>query len=399
MDHHILTSLVMLLLLACGIVFLSDIFKLPYTIALVIVGLIIAVFKLAPHIYINHAITFDIILPPLLFVGAMHMDLGRLKKNAKIITMLVIPGVIVSTLIIGYSLHYLLGLELIYALLFGIIITPTDPISVLTILKKVGAPERLRTILEGESLFNDGTGVVIFTILLGMISEHTHFQMGESLREFAFVTGGGTLIGLIVGLAAYHLLKRIDDHLLEVSLTVAMTFGTPLLAEYFHFSGIIAIVVAGLIIGNYGRVYSMSEKTCLVLETFWEVIEFIINCLLFLVIGIELQYLLQGGVHFPWMAIAWSIFALLCSRLIVVYPIVWIKNRISSRKIPWSWAHILFWGGLKGSLSIAMVVLLPESIPYRSTFLMIAFSIVVFSLIVQGLTMKPLLRKLQLSQE
>jgi len=178
-------------------------------------------------------------------------------------------------------------------LLFGALITPTDPISVLAILKKAGAPKKLRTILEGESLFNDGTGVVLFTVILGLTAGNAHFNLGHTVLEFFLVTGGGTLIGAAAGYAAYRAMKNIDDHLHEVAISVVLVFGTPLLAEALHCSGIIAIVVAGLIMGNYGRLYSMSQHTRESLENFWEVIEFLINSILFLVIGIELQEIIK----------------------------------------------------------------------------------------------------------
>ncbi len=397
MDPHLTTSLVELLLIACTVAIFTSWLKQPYTIALVLVGLVVAVLKLTPAIHISHDVTFTLILPPLLFQGAMHMDLERLRNNWKAIAMLAIPGVVCSTFLIGFLIHSFLGIEFIYALLFGALITPTDPISVLSILKKVGAPERLRAILEGESLFNDGTGVVVFSIILAMTTGVHDFNATDAIMKFFMVAGGGTLVGLAVGFIGFKILQKLNDHLLEVALTVVMTFGTPLLAEHFHMSGIIAVVVAGLIIGNYGKIYSMSEKTRETLETFWEVIDFVINSLLFLVIGIELQVVEQSDLLRLWLPIITTLGILLFSRAVVVYPVVWIKNKISDRPIPPGWSHVLFWGGLKGSLSIALVVGLPSDFLYRDFFLAVAFSIVLFSLVIQGLTMKPLLRKLGLT--
>jgi CPA1 family monovalent cation:H+ antiporter len=219
------------------------------------------------------------------------------------------------------------------------------------------------------------------------------------LGKFLVVTGGGTIIGLLSGYLVYAILKRIDDHLLEVAITVVMTFGTPLLAEAFHFSGIIAIVVACLIIGNFGKIHSMSDKTREVLENFWEVIEFLINSILFLVIGVELQVMGNAELSELWKPVGVVLLTVLVSRGIVVYPIVAFKNMISSNDIPWKWSHILFWGGLRGSLSIALVVGLPDDIERREYFLALAFAMVLFSLIVQGLTMKPLISQLGLSQK
>lgn len=398
MHPHILASIITLLLIACIVAIVAEWFKITYTIALVLVGLIVAYLHITPEVFISHDVIFTLILPPLLFHGAMHMDLEQLKKNWKPISMLAVLGVVLSTLLIGFLLNQFWRIEFIYALLFGALITPTDPVSVLSILKKIGAPQRLRVILEGESVFNDGTGVVVFSIILGIISGAKSFHLGDTLLTFLKVTGGGTLIGGVVGFLAYKLLKKINDHLLEVAITVVLTFGTPLLAEHFHFSGIIAVVVAGLIIGNYGRMYSMSEKTRETLETFWEVIEFIINSLLFLIVGLELQVIRSQSMTFPWLYIVYGILAVLVSRLFVVYPIVWIKNKISSRDLPWSWSHVLFWGGLKGSISIALVVGLPPEFKYREFFLTAAFSVVLFTLVVQGLSMRTVIRSLKLNK-
>jgi len=398
-EPHLIASIVTLLLIACIVSIIAQRLKQPYTIALVVVGLLIAVTKLVPSIHISHDVTFTLILPPLLFYGALHMDLEHLRNHWKSIGMLAIPGVAISTLLIGFIIAQLWDIELIYALLFGALITPTDPISVLSILKKVNAPQRLRIILEGESLFNDGTGVVLFTIILGMITGGQNFQFGRTVGNFLIVTGGGAVLGTFLGYLTYRILKKLDDHLLEVAITVVLAFGTPLLAESLHLSGIIAVVVAGLIVGNYGKIYSMSAKTRQTLDSFWEVIDFIINSILFLVIGVELQVIrMEQMLQFA-PAIGGGIFALLLSRLIVVYPVVWLRNKISREKIPGRWAHIFFLGGLRGSISIALVVGLPSHFIYRDLFLTVAFFIVLFTLVVQGLTMAPFVKALGLLQE
>ena len=398
MDAHLIGEITFLLMIACAVAIIAEWLKQPYTIALVLVGLVVAVLNLTPHIIISHDIIFTLILPPLLFHGALHMDLSHLKENWRSIVLLAFPGVVITTLLIGLLAHHFLHIPFIYAMLFGAIVTPTDPISVLSILGRVGAPKRLRTILEGESLFNDGTGVVVFMIILEMIHSQAQFDLGYALTKFLMVTGGGTVIGIAVGVGAYHLLKRLDDHLLEVAITVVITFGTPLLAEAFHFSGIIAIVVAGMIIGNYGKIYSMSNKTRETLDSFWEVIEFVINSLLFLIIGLELQEIPQDHLRNLGMPIVIAILAVNAARGLVVYPVIWLRNKFGTNDIPWKWKHVLFWGGLKGSISIALVVGLPAEMPYREMFLVLAFGVVLFTLIVQGLTMKPLIQSLRLNE-
>lgn len=398
MHSHLIGEITLLLMIACAVAIIVEWLKQPYTIALVVVGLVIAVLRLTPHVIITHDVIFTLILPPLLFHGALHMDLERLKENWRSIVLLAFPGVVITTLLIGLLAHHLLGIPFIYAMLFGAIVSPTDPISVLSILGRVGAPKRLRTILEGESLFNDGTGVVVFMIILEIIESHGHFDVAHAAGKFLLVAGGGTVIGIAVGIIAYHLLKRLDNHLLEVAITVVITFGTPLLAESFHLSGIIAIVVAGLIIGNYGKIYSMSNKTRETLDSFWEVIEFVINSLLFLIIGIELQEIPREHLTGLAAPILISIAAVTAARGLTVYPVIWLRNKFGDNDVPWKWKHVLFWGGLKGSISIALVVGLPAGTLYREMFLVLAFCIVLFTLIVQGLTMKPLIEGLKLNE-
>jgi len=397
MNEHLLVSMVVLLLIACVVAFIARWLKQPYTVALVIVGLMVAITKVTPDISISHDVTFMIVLPPLLFQGAMHMDLSQLKENWKSIALLAVPGVIVSTFVIGFLLHNFWGIGLLSALLLGSILTPTDPISVLAILKKTKTPRRLNTILEGESLFNDGTAVVLFTIILSLIMGDHNVTAVSSVVNFVKMVAGGAVIGLLLGFAVYKILQKIDDHLLEVTITIVLTFGTPLIAEAFHFSGIIAIVVAGLIIGNYGRIYSMSEKTRETLETFWEVVDFVINSILFLVIGIELQVFSYQEFQGFWPYILTGIVVVTVARAMVVYSCVWLRNRLIKKdQIPSDWTHILFWGGLKGSLSIALIVGLPEGFPMRNLFLMVGFGVVLFTLIIQAVTMRPLVRRLEM---
>jgi len=398
MDPHIISSIVTLLLIACIVSIITEWLKQPYTIALVFVGLLVAVLKITPQIHLDNHVTFTLILPPLLFYGSLHTDLEQLKNNWKSIVLLAIPGVVLTTLLIGFLIHSVLGVPMMIAMLFGALISPTDPISVLSILNKVGAPKRLKVILEGESLFNDGTGVVIFSIILAMVTGGEHFDLGHSAIKFIKIAGGGALIGFLCGYIAYKLLKKLDNNLLEVTITIVLVFGTPLLAEFFHLSGIIAIVVAGLIIGNYGKIYTMADNATSAIDTFWEVIDFMINSILFVLIGVELQVINQSTFVSLLPITAIIILVALFSRAIVVYPLVWIRNAISRQDIPQKWSHLIFWGGLKGSISIALVVGLPQSITYRNYFLVFAFAFVMFSLFIQALTMKPLIQKLDIKE-
>ena len=324
------------------------------------------------------------------------MNLKYLKQDWKPIILLAIPGVLVSTLLVGYPLSYFWHVPLNYALLFGALISPTDPVSVLAIMKKIKAPERLRTILEAESLFNDGTGVVLFIVILTMIQNNESLNLGQTLYQFLLVTGGGVLVGGLCGYLIYQLLKTIKNHLLEVSLTVLLAFGTPLIAESIHCSGIIAVVVAGFMMGK-GRLSCLSSKSRETVETFWTVIDSIMISFIFFMIGLQLQVIGKNNLLEFKGLILIGIVVVLISRVLVIYPTNWAYYRISKYSIPLKWNHILFWGGLRGTIPIILMLQLP-AFQYRTLFLSATFGIVLFSIIVQGLTIEPLLRRLKLQQ-
>ena len=389
--------IVALLLIACLVGLGMRWIKQPYTIALVLVGLVIALTKLTPQISLTHDVAFFLILPPILFYGGMHLNLEHLKQDWKRIALLAIPGVVISALLVGYPLFYFWHIPLNYALLFGALISPTDPVSVLAIMKKIKAPERLRTILEAESLFNDGTGVVLFMVILTMIQNKEPLNLGHALFQFILVTGGGAMVGGLCGFLVHQLLKTIEDHLLEVTLTVVLAFGAPLLAESLHCSGIIAVVVAGLMMGK-GRLSCMSSKSRETIETFWEVIDFIMNSLIFLLIGIQLQVIGKNDLFEFKGLILIGVMAVLISRILIVYPTIYGFNQILKPSIPSTWNHVIFWGGLRGTIPIILMLQLPE-FQYRSLFLAATFGVVLFSIIIQGLTIEPLLKKFKLQQK
>jgi CPA1 family monovalent cation:H+ antiporter len=395
--------------------------KVPYTIILVLIGLIIAGFsgRLGWDIEIGEFLTEDfifmIMLPPLLFEGALTMNLEHLKNNLKTIVALAIPGVLVSTFITGSLIHLLIGqfvgLDFMVSLLFGAMISPTDPVSVLALFKRLGAPKRLSTIVEGESLFNDGTGVVIFGIILTMIGSDVATDpgtlLGEGILNFIIVTVSGLSLGGFLGYAAYKFLGKIDDHLIEVTITFILSFGTFLLTHLInealkHFtgtpyewvSGVLAVVAAGLIIGNYGTLFSMSASTRVALFTFWDFMTFIINSLLFLLIGISINLgdLICDGL---WILIAIAVVVI--TRALVTYSTSNILNHFKA-KLKSRWQHVMFWGGLRGAIPIALIlgVLAKEEFPDEAKAIIshLVFGVVLFSLVFQGLTMEPLMKRL-----
>ena len=398
MIEHAVGIYIGLLLLSCVIAIASKmVTHLPYTIFLTLVGLGIGVLGIGPEIEetgFGHDLIFFVFLPPLLFQGAFHMNLNSLLKQFWPIVCFAVPGVIVSTLLVGGVVGWLGGISsMMVAILFGALISPTDPVSVLALFKEVGAPEDLKTIVEGESLFNDATGVVLFTILLKALMGGQGFGFGQAAYEFVKVSVGGLLLGAVLGWIVFKIMRHIEDHLLENALCLVLAYGSFWLAEGLHLSGVIGTVMAGLMIGNYGRRLSMSEKTTETVETFFESIGFLINSLLFILIGLELREV-PGNIM--WMTVFVAIAAMLIGRAAVSYSFYWLLNQVGTRR-PKKWKHILFWGGLRGSIPIALLLQLPNEgvlITWRPVLLVAGFGCVFFSLVVQGITMKPLMRKI-----
>ncbi|MGB2928574.1 MAG: sodium:proton antiporter [Desulfobacterales bacterium] len=398
MIEHAVGIYIGLLLLACVVAIVSKmVTHLPYTIFLTLVGLVIGVLGIGPKIEetgFGHELIFFVFLPPLLFQGAFHMNLNSLLKQFWPIVCFAVPGVIVSTLMVGGVVGWLGGVSsMMVAILFGALISPTDPVSVLALFKEVGAPDDLKTLVEGEALFNDATGVVLFTILLKAVLSGQGFGFGQAIYEFVKVSVGGLVLGAVLGWIVFKIMRHLEDHLLENTLCLVLAYGSFWLAEVIHFSGVIATVMAGLMIGNYGRRLSMSEKTTRTVETFFESIDFLINSLLFILIGLELR---EVPANIMWMTVFVAIAAMLIGRAAVSYSFYWLLNQVGKKRPP-IWKHILFWGGLRGSIPIALLLQLPDKgvlETWRPVLLVAGFGCVFFSLVVQGITMEPLMRRL-----
>lgn len=371
--------------------------RIPYTIALVLAGVILATLHLIPAVELEPHLILTLFLPALLFEAAFHLEFEELRQNLRTVVTLAVPGVLLSTGIVGALVvggTHLMGRPIAWpvALLFGALISATDPISVVALFREVGAPKRLSVILEGESLFNDGTAIVLYRILAGIVLAGT-FDPLMSVRQFLIVALGGGALGLVVGYLFSRLVGRIDDHLIEITLTVVMAYGVYLAAEALHVSGVIAVVVAALVMGNYGARRGMSPTTRITLVSFWEYVVFVVNSVIFLIIGMQAEFL--GSVIANPLLIAIAIGAVLVARAVVVYPLSFLIARLVEA-IPPSWGHVLYWGGLRGSVSLALALGLSEAIPERPLLVSMAFGYVFFSLVVQGLTMGPLLRRLGL---
>ncbi len=384
------TQFFWLLLISFGVALLARRLRVPYALALVVTGLLIGIPRLMPQAHLEPHLLFTVFLPPLLFESAIHLRLDALRRDWKPIAIYTLFGTIFSTFIVGGLMAWLLKLPLPVALVFGALISATDPISVIAIFKRLGAGRRLTLIMEAESLFNDGVAVVLFTVLLGVALGGTA-SWALGLGQFVRLVVGGVLLGVAIGAMASRVHLELDDHLVEITLTTVVAFGAYLGAEALHLSGVVAVVSAGLTIGNFGQT-AMSPSTRLAVTAFWEYAGFVVNSLVFLLVGIEVVYVNwtdKFGV------------ALVASLIVLagraaIYPLTFVVNRVGG-EVPRAWRHILFWGGLRGALSMALVLGLPANFPQRDTLVAATFGVVLFSLLVQGLSIGTLLQRLGLS--
>ncbi len=364
--------------------------RVPYTVALVVVGLLITFqspikFELTPELILA------LFVPPLVFEAAFHLNLVELRRNLPSILLLTFPGVILTTFIVGGMLVLGINLTLPIALVFGALIAATDPVSVVALFRTLGVPKRLSVLIEGESLFNDGTAIVLFNLMLAIILTGK-FSLADSVVDFFVVSIGGILVGLVLGWLVAQLISRVDNYLIETTFTTILAFGSYLVAERFGFSGVLAVVVAGLVNGNISP-QGMSPTSRIVIFNFWEYVAFLANSLVFLLLGLQINI---SSLLASWQPILWAVLAILVARLIMVYGLSWLGNRFSE-PIPFRWQHILNWGGLRGAISLALVLSLPIEIgPERDLLRVMAYGVVLFTLLVQSTTMAPLIRRLKI---
>jgi len=399
----VLNTAAILITLAALFSYLNHRFvRLPNTIGIMIISLLLSLIvliagKLGSNFLVYHAASIvhsidfyqtlmNGMLSFLLFAGALHVNLSDLNQQKGIIGVLATFGVVASTFIIGSLAWWVLnalGIEIsyLYCLLFGALISPTDPIAVLGILKIARVPKTLETKISGESLFNDGVGVVVFLVILGLATggqEATVQGIGLLLLQEVL---GGILFGFVLGLGVYHLLKDVDNYQLEVLLTLALVMGGYALANAIHISGPIAIVVAGLFIGNHGRLFAMSDKSRTHLDTFWELVDEILNAVLFVLIGIEVL-LIALKTEYYLAALAIIPLVMFARYVSVGLPILVFRR---FRTFTPGVVQVMTWGGLRGGISVALALSLPVSTE-REIILAITYAVVIFSIIVQGVT-------------
>jgi CPA1 family monovalent cation:H+ antiporter len=388
------TILLLLFVVATVVAIAVQRLAVPYTVALVFTGLVLGLLHAfeAPHL--TKALLFNVFLPGLLFEAAFHIEFKQFWRNRFTIHSLALPGVVVAIALtaviltpVANGLHLVQDFTWKHALVFGAIISATDPIAVVAIFKSLGVPNRLSVLLGGESLLNDGVAIVFFTLSLAIVTGTEVTARGLAF-DFIKIVGIGALIGAGVGLAVSQVIKQVDDPMIEIMLTTIAAYGSFLAAEHFHYSGVIATVSAGMLCGNYGARVGMSPSTRIAVETFWEYVAFALNSIVFLLIGLE--------VHFPallasWLAILVAYLVVTGGRALVIFGASSLL-RGTRERFPWAWSVILTWGGLRGGLSMVLVLSLPKDFPHRELLVSMTFGVVILSILVHGLTMSPLLR-------
>ena len=411
MDYFVIASILVFISAFFGYVNVRF-FKLPTTIGLTLITIVftLGVFALsyyddtlleAERYIITHidfrTVLLDIMLSFLLFAGALHTDVQKLREQRWPVLVFATFGVLASTFLIGIGTYYALellglGTRFVYCLLFGALISPTDPIAVLGILKKAGVPKKLEIKIVGESLFNDGVGVVIFLTIFGLASGSGNgIDWSDVVSLFVEEVFGGLLLGGILGWFTFKLMRSINDYAIEVIITLAAVMSGTVLAQYLHVSAPLAMVVAGLIVGGQkSREQAMTGDTENYVDKFWELIDILLNTILFVLIGMEILvldfergYLLAGLIMIP--------IALLCRYASLIVPVYIFRKRLEF--VP-NTALIMTWGGLRGAISIALALGLSQEM-HRDLFLVITYVVVIFSIIVQGLTVGKLVNKLE----
>ena len=385
--------------------------KLPTTIGLLLISLLLSLaliglgkfgFPLESYAQVllkevdfNKAL-MEGMLSALLFAGALHVSLDDLKQQKWIVAILASVGMLSSTFMVGFASYYVfawfdLNIPLIYCLLFGSLISPTDPIAVLGILKHLGAPKSLETKIAGESLFNDGIAVVVFIVMLGIATaggdSNEPVSAANVIMLFLQEAVGGVGFGLIAGYIVFRMLATIDNYQVEILLTLGLVFGGYALASALHISGPIFVVVAGLLIGNRGRQYAMSDRTKEHLDDFWELIDEILNAVLFVLIGLEVL-ILSFDLNYLYAGLAMIPLTLLARFISVGVPVSLMKLR---KTFTPNVIRILTWGGLRGGISIALALTLPEG-ESREALIVVTYIVVIFSIVVQGLTVGKLIK-------
>jgi len=394
-----LSHLIGLLVVAIIVALLARRLSFPYTVGLVIAGIGLALTRLETGELLTHDFIFDLILPPLLFEAAINIHWRPLRVDLPPVLILSIFGVLVSAAFVAVGMGMLVSWPAAAAIVFGVLIAATDPVAVIALFKDLGVSGRLRLLIESESLFNDGVAAVLFGLALGWADAANGASVSgsEIAWTFAKVSIGGIGVGIACALAAVAIARETSDHLVETALTFVVAYGAFLAAERFDVSGVLATVAAGIVMGNLGVLVESESPTALSSQgrafvvAFWDFAAFLANSLVFLLIGLRVAAIPFGAEH--WVIVPVAIFLVLAGRAASVYPLCSPFAR-SRWAVPMREQHILWWGGLRGALALALALALPPTFPLDTEILVATFGVVTFSVIVQGFTMSMLMKAL-----
>lgn len=384
-----ITKIGLLLVIAAFVAMLARRFHFPYTVGLLLAGIGVAFLPFIPTIALTKELIFTTLLPPLIFEAALFLPWKELKQVMPSAIAIASAGLILSALVTGMGMFYLLDWPLMAAAIFGVLIAATDPVSVIATFKEAGVKGSLRTLVESESLFNDGVAAVLFGLVITLAASPEYLSPMHIISDMIYIICGGLLCGLVIGTLSLFVLSQTTDYLIELTFTAIAAYGSFMLAEHLHCSGVLATLVTGLMVGNLGYVRAISGKGREVMETCWEFAAFIANSIIFLLIGIyearqfDSQLLFTSGC---------AILLVLLGRMAAIYPLAALFSK-SKYHIPVKHQHIMVWGGLRGALALALALGLPSDMVYRSQIITVAFVVVGFSILVQGLTIAPLLKR------
>jgi CPA1 family monovalent cation:H+ antiporter len=374
------------------IAFLSRRLRLQYTVAMVLVGLVVSALPGRGGLEVSSGVAVTVLLPGLVFEAAYRLDAVELRRTFGGVALLAIPGVIVCAGIVAFVLHNAAGMPLVEAFIVGAIVSATDPVAVVATMRQLNAPPRLVTLIDAESLFNDGTAVLVYAIALGALG--TGQDLGDEAVTFVVGIVASVAIGAAAGLLIARVAALTTDHLIELTLTLLAAYGTYVVADLLHQSGIISVVVTGIVTGTYGRRVGFSRRAREAIDTVWEFLAFVLTAVAFLLIGLAIPLASLRDAALP---IAWGVIAVLVGRALVVYGLLGGSSRIANQlklapPMPVSWLHVMNWTGLRGAVAMALALSLPDDVPDRALLQGTTFGIVLFTVIVQGTTAERVLR-------
>jgi CPA1 family monovalent cation:H+ antiporter len=389
MEMPPIEQLVLITVVGAVVAIIARRLRIPYTVGLVLAGIIMAVLRLGINVPFSKQFIFDVLLPPLIFEAALYIDWRELRRDVSVVSILATFGVVISAVVTAGMLNLVIGWPWPAAILFGVLIAATDPVSIIATFREANVQGRLRLLVESESLFNDSTAAVGFTIAVAYAAGG-QLGLGAAVWQLLWTSIGGIVCGAVIAAVALLIIGRTEDHLAELSMTTFAAFGSFWLAEHFQMSGILATTAAGLIVGNLGVRRTITDRGEQSIEHFWEFAAFVANSIIFIILGINLAF--QDFAVYSWPILV-AILAVLLGRAVSVYSCSAAFNR-TDRKLKWPQQHTLFWGGLRGALALALALGVPDEFPYKHDILIVTFGVVAFSVFVQGSTVAPFMRLL-----